>query len=343
MYEEILGNTPVVRLKNLFPNNNIYAKLEYYNPTFSIKDRAAYNMVYEGIKRGKIKKGDILVEASSGNTGLGLCYAAIQFGLKLIVTVFEDVPKEKINLLKGFGATIVICSNDYPSSSDNGYVGMAKKIAKKLDNAVYIDQFNNPDNVLAHYKYTGPELLQQLNHNIKYFFSTIGTGGTILGIGKFLKEFDKEICVIGVEPIGGIYKSNFYGKEEVYKDHLIQSISDDFVSKNFHKEYVDDIIQVDDRDSFAMCYYLMQNEGLCVGTSGGCVIEGISRYLSTHKIDKLEKVACIIPDCGLKYMDTLFNKEYLIKNKINIQPKSSRKNEWVDYLYECLPKAKLIE
>lgn len=343
MNDETLGNTPIVHLNNLFQNHNIYAKLEYYNPTFSIKDRAAYNMVYEGIKQGKIKKGDLLVEASSGNTGLGLCYAAIKFGLRLIVTVFEDVPKEKINLLKAFGTTVVVCSNEYSSSSDYGYVGTAKRIAQKLDNAILVDQFNNPDNVLAHYRYTGPELLQQLNFDIKYFFSTIGTGGTISGIGRFLKEFDREIRVIGVEPIGGIYRSDFYGENEIYTDHLIQSISDDFISSNFDAKYVDDIIQVSDKDSFAMCYNLMQSEGLCVGTSGGCVVEGISKYLITHKVDESQKIACIIPDCGLKYMDTLFNKEYLIQHNIEIQPKTSNKDDLIDYLYECFPKIKLIE
>lgn len=317
----LLGNTPVVRLEHLI-ESNVYAKLEYYNPTFSVKDRAAYNMVTEAINRKKIKKGDTLIEATSGNTGLGICYAAIQYGLNVICTVFDDVPIEKINLLKGFGATVIVCPSSYESSSPQGYVGVAKRIASEMENCYYVDQFNNYDNVMAHYKYTGPELYEQMNKKIDYLFATIGTGGTISGLGKYLKEKNNNIKIIGVEPVGGIYKKYFYGKALHYTDHLIQSISDDFISNNFYKEYVDEVIQVEDVDSFSMCYEILRTEGLSIGTSGGCVVAAVKKYCNKNNIEEDKNIVCIIPDCGLKYMDTLFNQEYL--NKHNLQECSKK-------------------
>lgn len=333
MKDMLLGNTPLVQLENMFVNNKVFAKLEYYNPTFSVKDRAAYNMIYEGIKNGYINKDSILVEATSGNTGLGLCYAAIKFDLQLIVTVFDDVPKEKINLLKAFGAYVVICSSKYESTSDKGYVGVAKKIAREIKDAIYVDQFNNIYNVEAHYKYTGPELYKQMNNKIDYFFATIGTGGTISGIGRYIKEKNEKVKIIGVEPVGGIYRSNFYKEEERYMDHLIQSISDDFISPNFKKEYVDDIIQVPDIESFSSCYEIMYSEGLCVGTSGGCVIAAIKRYIEQNKIQN-SNIACIIPDNGLKYIDTLFNEKYLADHQICIKAKNKSKCIINDYFLD---------
>lgn len=317
MMNELLGNTPMVEIKNVFggANAKIYAKLEYYNPTFSIKDRAAYNMVSNAIKSGKIKKGDTIIEATSGNTGLGLCYAATKFGLNIICTVFDDVPVEKIGLLKAFGAKVIICPSKYESSGENGYVGVAKMLSEQISNSFYVEQFNNEDNRNAHYLYTGPEIFNQLEGKIDYFFATIGTGGTISGVGKYLKEKNRNIKVIGVEPIGGIYKDFFYNREMHYVDHLIQSISDDFVSPNFIKDYVDDVIQVADVSSFKMCYEILQKEGLCVGTSSGCVMAAIREYMKEKECEN-KNIVCVFPDNGLKYMDTLFNEEYLNEKKL---------------------------
>ncbi len=311
----------MVQLEKLFEKGNVYAKLEYYSPTFSIKDRAAFNMVKQAIEDGTLHEGDVIIEATSGNTGLGLCFAAIVYNLKLICTVFSDVPIEKINLLKAFGAVVIVCDSKYESLSEQGYVGVAMKLAKEMDNVFHIQQFSNINNVMAHYKTTGPEIWKQMDGRIDYLFATIGTGGTISGIGMYLKERNPNIKIIGVEPVGGIYRSHFYKQEEHYIDHLIQSISDDFISNNFKQEYVDDVIQVEDTASFSMCYEIMGTEGLCVGTSSGCVLAATRSYLK----DNERTAVCIIPDIGLKYMNTLFNKEYLEQNNIRICEKSSRK------------------
>ncbi len=152
--EEMIGNTPILKLNRFFPGYNIFAKLEYYNPTFSIKDRAAFNMVLQKIKSGIIKSGDVIIEATSGNTGLGLCLASIVFNLKFIAVVFDDISFEKINMLKGYGATVIICDSKLNSNEKGGYVWVATEISKKFENVHLIDQFNNIDNPLAHYYLT---------------------------------------------------------------------------------------------------------------------------------------------------------------------------------------------
>lgn len=186
--EELLGNTPIFKLNKLFKEYNVYAKLEYFNPSFSIKDRAAFNMVKEKIEAGEVKKGDYIIEATSGNTGLGLCIASIVYGLKFIAVVFDDVSKEKINLLKGYGASVIICDSTLNSKEKGGYVWVAEQLSKKFKNIHYINQFDNENNPNAHYISTGPEIWKQLDGKINLFVNTIGTGGTITGISKFLKE-----------------------------------------------------------------------------------------------------------------------------------------------------------
>ena len=187
---------------------------------------------------------------------------------------------------------------------------------------------------MAHYKYTGPELFEQMEGKIDYIFATIGTGGTISGLGKYLKEKNCEIKIIGVEPVGGIYKSYYEGKEQLYKDHLIQSISDDFISNNFYKEYVDNVIQVNDFDSFSMCYKVLRKEGLSIGTSGGCVIAAIEQYCDENNISPDKNIVCIIPDNGLKYMDTLFNLDYLSRHNLqNCIEQEKKKSMVIDYIH----------
>lgn len=331
MEENLLGNTPLVKLDSLF-QHNVYAKLEYHNPTFSVKDRAAYNMIKNAVLEGKVSRGGTVIEATSGNTGLGICYAAIKFGLHVICTVFDNVPIEKINLLKAFGATVIVCRSNCESTGPNGYVGLAKRLADSIENSFYVDQFSNPFNAQAHYLSTGPELLKQMDGKIDYFFASIGTGGTISGIGKYLKE-NTDVKVIAVEPVGGIYKDYFRGKTVKFVDHLIPSLSDDFISNNFHKEYVDDVVQVEDPKSFAMCYKILKTEGLCAGTSSGCVCAAIEEYLG--KIASKEaRIACIFPDSGLKYMDTLFNKEFLDEKRIIIDMNDEKGENARKYISE---------
>ncbi len=214
--------------------------------------------------------------------------------MKFIAVVFDDVSKEK-----------------------GGYVWVAEQLSKKFNNIHYINQFSNEDNPDAHYISTGPEIWEQLNGKIDYFINTVGTGGTITGISKYLKQKNGFIKTIAVEPVGGIYKDYYYGKKMVFKDHLIHSISDNFISPNFKKEYIDDVIQIEDIDSFKSCIDLMRTEGLCVGTSSGCTIAAIKKMISEELIDKNDTVVCTFADNGIKYCDSLFNLKYLKEHHLN--------------------------
>lgn len=244
----------------------------------------------------------------------------------MICLVFEGVPIEKINLLKAYGAIVIECGIEYEAESSNGYVGIARMLSKEIPNVHYLDQFNNANNILAHYETTGPEIWTQMNKRVDYFFSAIGTGGTISGVGKFLKERDKKIKVIGVEPIGGLHKSYFYDEKGEYKVHIVPSLSDDFVSPNFKKDYVDDVVQVDGKKAFEMCFEILRTEGLSIGTSGGCAIKAIKDYIYANKISEDKNIVCVIADNGLKYMDTLYNKDYLKSQKIEF-PELTNENK----------------
>lgn len=321
--ESFLGNTPMMRISRLFRDLNVFAKLEYLNPTFSIKDRPAYYMIQEAVRKKKIHPGNTVIAATSGNTGLGLCLACKINQLNLICTVFDSVSIEKIALLKSYGAHVVVCDSDVPSDEEGGYVWVAKSLSQEIKNSVLIDQFVDINNPLAHYQTTGPELYEQLRGKIDYFFSTIGTGGTISGIGRYLKEKNPSIKVIGVEPEGGIYRDTFLQKTPLYFDHLIHSISDNFISQNMDFSVVDDIISVKDIDSFRLCYELLDREQICAGTSSGCVLAGIKKFFErTEVINPEPIITTVLPDCGLKYIDTLFNPDYLEQHDIRLDGKS---------------------
>lgn len=317
--EDMVGNTPILKLNRLFKKNDVYAKLEYFNPTFSIKDRAAFKMVEEAVKKGQVKDGDYIIEATSGNTGIGMCVAANYYKLHPICVVFSDVSDEKINLLKAYGATVIVCDATISSYDVGGYVWVAKYLSNTLPDLFWLNQFSNLDNSSAHYFSTGPELIQQMDGKIDYVFSTIGTGGTISGIAKYIKEINPNIGIIGVEPRGGIYKDYFNNSYSNYIDHRIHSISDNFISDNFHKHLVDDIIQVHDEEAFQFCYKALKTEGICIGTSSGCVLAGIENAILSNNYNLESKnIVTILPDLGLKYGSTLFNNDYLEKEDIKI-------------------------
>ncbi len=308
--EELIGNTPIIGLHRMFPGYSIYAKLEYYNPTFSVKDRAAFYMVKKMIERGEIKSGDTIIEATSGNTGLGLCMASIIFGLHFIATVFDDVSEDKIKLLQSLGATVIICPSELPSNEIGGYVWLAQALAAEYPHIHYINQFSNPDNPEAHIFSTGPEIWNALNGKIDLFVNTVGTGGTISGVSHFLKKKNPNIQTIAVEPVGGIYRDFFYGNPIKFKDHLIHSISDNFISKNFNKELIDDVVQVCDSEAFSCCIEMMRTEALCIGTSAGCTIGAIKKLIQEKVILHQTHVVCTLADSALKYSDSLLNETF---------------------------------
>ncbi|MEC1178647.1 cysteine synthase family protein [Metasolibacillus meyeri] len=337
---QLIGNTPLLKLNNMFKEQEVFAKLEYYNPTFSIKDRAAFYMVKKAIEKKQVQKGHTIIAATSGNTGLGLCLASNYFGLNYLCVTFDSVPNEKISLLKAFGATVVICDSEAESDEEGGYVWVAEKLNEKIENSYLIDQFTDINNPLVHYMDTGHEIWRQMNGEIDYYFSTIGTGGTITGVGRYLKKMNPNIKVIGVEPEGGIYRKVFKNQKYNFDTHLINSISDCFISPNTDFEVIDDIIGVSDNASFNMCYRALQNESLCIGTSSGCVLRGIEEYINKYDIGKNKRIVTIFPDMGLKYINTLYDLDFLESNNINID-KSKKDDNLKKYITQDFAKYKV--
>lgn len=304
----IVGNTPLIKLNKITKDVNatILAKLEFMNPGGSVKDRIAVYMVEKAIKNGLLKPGGTIVEATSGNTGIGLAmYAAVK-GFKAIFTIPDKVSQEKINLLKAFGAEVIVCPTNVPPDSPESYYEVAKKIVKETPNSYFVNQYHNEDNVEAHYMTTGPEIWEQTGGRIDYLIAGAGTGGTISGVGKFLKEKNPDIKIIAVDPVGSVYHDWFKYKRLIEpKVYMIEGIGEDMLCETMHFEVIDDIVQVSDEEAFFMARRLAREEGILAGGSSGAAVYAalkISKDLSKDKV-----VVVILPDTGRNYISKIFN------------------------------------
>uniref|UniRef100_A0A7V3RG60 Cysteine synthase family protein n=1 Tax=candidate division WOR-3 bacterium TaxID=2052148 RepID=A0A7V3RG60_UNCW3 len=309
---DTIGNTPLVRLHNITKGikAKILAKLEFFNPGGSIKDRMSIYMVEQAVKKGLLRPGGTIVENTSGNTGIGLAlYAAVK-GYRAIFTIPDKMSLEKINLLKAYGAEVVICPTDVPPDSPESYYEVAKRIAKETPNAYLINQYHNQDNVEAHYKTTGREIWEQTQGKIDYLIAGAGTGGTISGVGKFLKEKNPEIKVIAVDPVGSIYYDWFKNKKIIEsKVYLVEGIGEDMLCETMHFEVIDDIIQVSDKDAFLMARRLVKEEGIFAGGSSGAAMFGALKVAQDLKAD--EVVVVIFPDTGHNYLSKIYNDDWM--------------------------------
>ncbi|MBI5745511.1 MAG: cysteine synthase family protein [Nitrospirae bacterium] len=309
---ETIGNTPLVQLRNITKGIKplMLAKLEFLNPGGSIKDRMAVYMVEEAVKKGYLKPGGVIVENTSGNTGVGLAlYAAVK-GYKAVFTIPDKMSSEKINLLKAFGAEVVICPTNVPPDSPQSYYETAKRIAKERPNSYYVNQYHNKGNVDAHYATTGPEIWEQTGGRIDFFVTGAGTGGTISGVSRFLKEKNPEIKTIGVDPIGSIYHDWFkYKKMCEPKVYMVEGIGEDMLCKCMNFDVIDEMIQVSDRDSFLMTRRLVREEGIFAGGSAGAAVYAALKVSETLPDNKV--VVVILPDTGRNYISKVFNDEWM--------------------------------
>jgi len=314
---ELIGSTPLVKLnrinKGLKPS--IFAKIESLNPGGSVKDRIGVAMIEAAEKAGKLAPGGTVIEATSGNTGIGLALACAVKGYKSIFVVTDKVSSEKINYLRALGGEVIVVSNAVDPESPEYYVNVAKRISKETSNSFFPYQYSNPANPEIHYRTTGPEIWNDTDGKITHFVSSIGTGGTISGAGRYFKEKNSNIQVLGADPLGSIFKTyKETGKIIKGTPYLVEGIGQDCLPENVHFQYIDKIINVSDRESFAAARRLTKEEGIFCGGSTGTIVHvalEISKELSEN-----DAVVFMVCDTGERYLSKVHNFDWLRNNRM---------------------------
>jgi cysteine synthase A len=296
---DLVGNTPLVRLNNLMKKNglkaDLLAKVEYFNPAGSAKDRIAKEMILDAMKKGLINEDTTLIEPTSGNTGIGLAAVATSLGLKLIITMPETMSIERCNLMKAYGADLVLTAG---SEGMKGAIAKADELAKEIPNSFIPGQFNNPANPAAHYKTTGPEIYQQTDGKVDIFVAGVGTGGTISGVGKYLKEKNPDVKIVAVEPASSPVLSK--GQAGTHK---IQGIGAGFIPETLDTEIYDEIIAVENDKAFIVGKEIAKTEGILVGISAGAALYA-GQQLALKEENKGKTIVVLLPDGGDRYLST---------------------------------------
>lgn len=319
-YETIvhtIGNTPLVMLNSVARDLacTLLAKVESFNPGGSVKDRIGWTIVEDAEQSGRLKPGGTIVEATSGNTGVGLAIAAAIKGYRCIFVMPDKMSQEKILLLRAFGARVVVTPTAVEPDDPRSYYKVAERLVAETPNAILANQYHNPVNPQAHYESTGPELWRQTAGRITHFVVGMGTGGTISGVGRYLKEQNPDVQIIGVDPIGSIlyelHRSGHYTKAESYK---VEGIGEDFLPSTTDLRVVDAIVQVNDRESFLMARRLVREEGLFVGGSCGSAMAGAVKYARAHNLGPDDVVVVLLPDSGSRYLSKFLDDEWMREN-----------------------------
>ena len=296
---DLVGNTPIVRVNNLIKKDelkaDVLAKLEYFNPAGSVKDRIAKEMILDALEKGLINENTTLIEPTSGNTGIGLSAVATALNLKIIITMPETMSVERRNLMKAYGAELVLTPG---SEGMKGAIAKAKELASQIENSFIPGQFENPANPTAHYKTTGPEIYEQTEGKVDIFVAGVGTGGTISGIGKYLKEKNPEVKVVAVEPASSPVLSTGKGGA-----HKIQGIGAGFVPETLDTKIYDEIITVENEDAFATGKEMAKTEGILVGISSGAALYA-AKELAKREENAGKTIVVLLPDGGDRYLPT---------------------------------------
>ena len=319
---DLIGKTPLVRINNITKQLKIkapiYAKMESLNPGYSVKDRIGISMIDWAEKEGVLKKGGTIIEATSGNTGIGLALVAAVRGYKCIFVLTEKASTEKVRYLKGLGADIVVCPAAAKPGTPDHYVATAKRISQEMPNSFYPDQYNHPENPAAHYRTTGPEIWEDTEGKITHFVASIGTGGTISGTGRYLKEKNPNIKVIGADPYGSIFKtykeSGFIPEATPY---LVEGIGQNLPVGNADLATIDEIINITDRESFDLARQLGRREGIFCGGSAGTIFAGALKV--AKELDENSLIVFIVCDTGEHYLSKFHSDEWM-KEKLLLEP-----------------------
>ena len=305
---DVMGNTPLIRLKSVVADvartANVLVKVEYLNPGGSIKDRIALRMVETAERDGKLRPGGVIVEPTSGNTGVGLAIVAQERGYRCVFTCPDKVAGDKIAVLRAYGAEVVVCPTSVPPDHPDSYYSTARRLARTTPNAWHPDQYANPDNPAAHYHWTGPEIWAQTDGRITHFVAGIGTGGTISGTGRFLKEKSgNRVKVIGADPEGSVYSGG------TGRPYLVEGVGEDIWPTTFDREIADEVIAISDADSFGMTRRLAREEGLLVGGSSGLAVAAALKVAASADPDDV--IVVILPDGGRGYLSKIFNDDWM--------------------------------
>jgi cystathionine beta-synthase len=331
---ETIGNTPLVKLNKTVQSVSatVLAKIETTNPGNSVKDRMALKMIEDAEKRGDLKPGGTIIECTSGNTGMGIAIAAVVKGYRCIFTTTDKQSKEKVDMLKAVGAEVVICPTNVASDDPRSYYSVAERLNKEIPNSYWCNQYDNLSNRQAHYETTGPEIWEQSEGKVTHFVVGVGTGGTISGIGRFLKEKNPNIKVFGIDTYGSVFKkyheTGIFDEKEIYP-YITEGIGEDILPKNVDFDIIDVFEKVTDKDAAVMTRKIAREEGILVGNSAGSALAGLIQLKDEFKPDDV--VVVLFHDHASRYVGKIFNDEWMrergfLDEELNVQAIIDKKN-----------------
>jgi cystathionine beta-synthase len=309
-----IGDTPLVKLNRVIEGVDalVLAKVETFNPGNSVKDRMAVKMIADAEADGRLKPGGTIVEGTSGNTGMGLALVAIIKGYKLICVMSDKQSKEKMDILRAVGAKVVVCPTDVEPTDPRSYYSVSKRLATETPNSWYVNQYDNPSNAIAHYEQTGPEIWAQTEGKITHFIAGVGTGGTISGVGKYLKEKNPNIKIWGIDTYGSVFKkyheTGIFDENEIYS-YITEGIGEDILPKNVDFSLIDGFTKVTDKDAAVYTRKIALEEGIFVGNSAGAAIKGLLQLKEHFKPEDV--VVVLFHDSGSRYVGKMFNDDWM--------------------------------
>jgi cystathionine beta-synthase len=311
---ETIGNTPLVRINKITQELDclVLAKVETFNPGNSVKDRMAVKMIEDAEADGRLKPGGTIIEGTSGNTGMGLALGAIVKGYKLICVITDKQSKEKMDILRAVGAKVIVCPTDVEPTDPRSYYSVSKRLGTEIPNSWYVNQYDNPSNAIAHYEQTGPEIWEQTEGKVTHFVVGVGTGGTISGVAKYLKEHNPNVKIWGVDTYGSVFKkyheTGIFDENEIYS-YITEGIGEDILPKNVDFSLIDGFTKVTDKDAAVFTRRLALEEGIFVGNSAGSAIKGVLQLKEHFKPEDV--VVVLFHDSGSRYVGKMFNDDWM--------------------------------